>query len=155
MKYKLKNFIGCTPEEHSLILSWRNSESVRLNSHTDSIISAAQHNNFVGALKHTNEKKYFLVATNELYIGVINFVDITEDSAYVGYYKGQGVATKGVGKELLQIASEYAKDMLHIKHLYAEVIGENVASHKSMERADFKLVSCENNISLYIKNLEI
>ncbi len=129
---RLKDFIHLNEEEILLIWQLRNDEKISQFMKTKAF-TLEEHKNFILKLKNDESKKYFLVFKDDEIIGVIDFINITQDSCEFGLYAKPNL--KGVGQILMQEIKKYAFDTLKIKELKACVFKQN-------ERA----------LSLYLKN---
>ncbi|EAJ6191893.1 UDP-4-amino-4,6-dideoxy-N-acetyl-beta-L-altrosamine N-acetyltransferase, partial [Campylobacter lari] len=116
----LKDFIHLNQEEIKLVLKWRNNESIAKFMKTQNI-TLKEHLSFLSSLKTNTTKKYFLVYDDKIIIGVINFINITNNSCEFGLY---GIK-KGVGNLLIQKIKSYAFSVLKIQTLNACVFKEN------------------------------
>ncbi|MCV3487651.1 UDP-4-amino-4,6-dideoxy-N-acetyl-beta-L-altrosamine N-acetyltransferase [Campylobacter lari] len=116
----LKDFIHLNQEEIKLVLKWRNNESIAKFMKTQNI-TLKEHLSFLSSLKTNTTKKYFLVYDDKIIIGVINFINITNNSCEFGLY---GIK-KGVGNLLMQKIKSYAFSVLKIQTLNACVFKEN------------------------------
>lgn len=133
---KLINFVELTLEEKQMVLNWRNDPSIREWMYNEDMISLESHLSYIESLKDSKDKKYFLVKKNDEYIGVIDFVDITKESAHMGIYANP--ESKGVGKILLESITNYAFEVLKVKKIFAEVFSENKRAYDLYKKFNFK-----------------
>jgi len=152
---KLLNFTSLDKKLLKMILSWRNDPFIKQWMFTTQNIKLEDHLRFVESLKKNSSKLYFLVQQNENYIGVIDFCDITPNSAIMGVYKNPQIS--GIGKQLLDIIKNYAFEILEINTLYSEVFEKNTQALKLYKSFGFKVFSSKiiNNkkvICLELKN---
>ncbi len=153
-----KNFIDCNDNELKMILEWRNTDIVRLNSFHTEPITYQEHIKFVSSLMGGGEKRFYFLINDSLgYLGVISLTNVTSNTCEIGYYKNPNRLEKGIGVKLLNSACEKAKS-LQLEKVITCVINTNIASVKSMIRAGF--IKCDekiNNIgvqfSVYMKQL--
>lgn len=118
----LKDFIHLDEKEISLVWQWRNDKKISQFMKTK-YIDFQEHLNFIIALKKDRSKKYFLVFKEDEAIGVIDFINITQDSCEFGLYAKPNL--KGVGQILMQEIKKYAFEILKIKELKACVFKQN------------------------------
>ena len=96
---KFKNFINLTQEEKELVLSWRNSDRVRLKMEHKEIISLEEHLKFIDSLKERKDCKYWLFMIDNVPVGVYDIVHLNSDGtggvggSYIGNedYQGYGL----------------------------------------------------------------
>ena len=94
-----RNFIKTTIEERKLILSWRNSDRIRLKMRTPNIISLESHLKFIEGLKGRRDCIYYLIYIDKVPIGSsydtdIDLINNTRSGGmYIGKeeYSGYGV----------------------------------------------------------------
>ncbi|EAH5485170.1 UDP-4-amino-4,6-dideoxy-N-acetyl-beta-L-altrosamine N-acetyltransferase [Campylobacter coli] len=118
----LKDFTHLDKKEILLVWQWRNDEKISQFMKTK-YIDFQEHLNFIIALKKDQTKKYFLVFKDDEAIGVIDFINITQDSCEFGLYAKPNL--KGVGQILMQEIKKYAFENLKIKKLKACVFKQN------------------------------
>lgn len=152
----LKNFTELTLEEHRMILSWRNSDKVRMNMYTSDMIVEENHLKFIDILKESIDKEYFLVYENSEAIGVVYFTNINRSlkSTEFGLYTNPD--KKGCGKKLMNTIKEYVFNKLKMNLLIAEVFEFNKKAVKLYEESNFKVVNTKlvNENSVIEMNLE-
>lgn len=118
----LKDFTHLDKNEILLVWQWRNDEKISQFMKTK-YIDFKEHLNFIITLKKDQTKKYFLVFKDDEAIGVIDFINITQDSCEFGLYAKPNL--KGVGQILMQEIKKYAFENLKIKELKACVFKQN------------------------------
>ncbi|EAH8149485.1 UDP-4-amino-4,6-dideoxy-N-acetyl-beta-L-altrosamine N-acetyltransferase [Campylobacter coli] len=118
----LKDFTHLDKKEILLVWQWRNDEKISQFMKTKHI-DFQEHLNFIIALKKDQTKKYFLVFKDDEAIGVIDFINITQDSCEFGLYAKPNL--KGVGQILMQEIKKYAFKILKIKELKACAFKQN------------------------------
>lgn len=118
----LKDFTYLDKKEILLVWQWRNDEKISQFMKTK-YIDFQEHLNFIITLKKDQTKKYFLVFKDNEAIGVIDFINITQDSCEFGLYAKPNL--KGVGQILMQEIKKYAFEILKIKELKACVFKQN------------------------------
>jgi len=87
-KYSFINYTDLNSDQSNTILEERNNKSVRKWMSTPDIISTQEHKDFLINLKKANNRLYWLVLRNNLPVGSVNIVDITQDnsSGVWGYF---------------------------------------------------------------------
>ncbi len=118
----LKDFTYLDKKEILLVWQWRNDEKISQFMKTK-YIDFQEHLNFIITLKKDQTKKYFLVFKDNEAIGVIDFINIMQDSCEFGLYAKPNL--KGVGQILMQEIKKYAFENLKIKELKACVFKQN------------------------------
>jgi UDP-4-amino-4,6-dideoxy-N-acetyl-beta-L-altrosamine N-acetyltransferase len=121
----LTNFVSLTPDELKEILEWRNNESVRKQMFTNEEISLEQHLSFVNSLTDSQDKLYFKVQWKNQSIGVIDYYDINQTSAFWGFYLNPSLIGSAWGIYLEYIVLEYAFEILQLDELYCESLKSN------------------------------
>ncbi|ELZ9005672.1 UDP-4-amino-4,6-dideoxy-N-acetyl-beta-L-altrosamine N-acetyltransferase, partial [Campylobacter coli] len=108
----LKDFTHLNEDEILLVWQWRNDEKISQFMKTK-YIDFQEHLNFITSLKKDQSKKYFLVFKDDGAIGVIDFINIMQDSCEFGLYAKPDL--KGIGQILMQEIKKYAFENLKIK----------------------------------------
>jgi len=143
MQVRLLDFTTLDTQLLTMVLVWRNHSDIRRWMLSDDEISLENHLQFVESLKNRADKRYFLVQREDEYIGVIDFTDITQNSAEIGIYANPQM--RGVGQALMKALVEYAFTTLHLTALIATVFADNERAKHLYEKFDFT----ETNRSLY------
>lgn len=143
MRVQLLDFTTLDKEQLSMVLEWRNHIDVRRWMLSDDEISMENHLQFVKSLKNRADKRYFLVQREDAYIGVIDFTDITQNSAEIGIYANPQM--RGVGEVLMHALIEYGFSTLGVKILVATVFTDNERAKHLYEKFDFR----ETNRTFY------
>lgn len=134
---ELKNFTELTMDERLMVLDWRNHENVRLHMYNHDPITLEEHTAFMESLSHRNDKIYWVVYKNKAPIGVIDLVDITESSAYLGLYANPFSDRQGIGKIILRALIRYAHETLNLSTLFLECFEENEKAKYLYQKFDF------------------
>lgn len=152
--FYLKDFTQLSLEEKEAVLFWRNNENVKKWMYTNKDISLEQHLNFIESLKSNPSKKYFLVLEGDKKIGVIDFINITQDSLDMGLYTNPYL--KGYGKILLELIVKHSFDVLSVKSIFAEVFKDNSKAFKLYKEFGFKIIDTkiENQKEVYCMELK-
>lgn len=135
---ELVNFIDLSLDEKKMILSWRNHAEVSKWMYTDTQISLDEHLEFIDSLSTNTNKKYFLAKRNESNFAVIDFVEITSEECYYGFYSNPFSEERGIGRILDPLCIEYAFNELGIKTLKLEVFSENIGVVNLHKKFKFK-----------------
>ena len=146
----LINFTELNESQTLMVLAWRNDERVAKFMKNKSV-SLEEHLNFIASLKKRSDKRYFLVKDDEIYIGVIDFVDIAQDSCEFGLYANPKL--KGQGKTLMHAILAYAFLVLNVKEINAYVFNENEKAARLYLNFGFEIVKNDGNFGfLKLKN---
>jgi len=153
--YSLINFIQTNDKEKELILKWRNSDKVRQWMVNKSIITLEEHYNYIDSLKDKKDKLCFLVKEEENYLGIVEFDEINNDSAYFGLNANSDTQIKGVGRILESISIYIAKELLELKKLKLYVFNNNERAIRLYERSNYKVLAdnSDNKITYMEKTL--
>ncbi len=84
--YTFKNFTDLTEQESYEVLQGRNDAEVRRWMTSDQIITADEHQRFMGALKVSDKQVYLRVERNGHFAGVYSLIDIRAGSAVGGFW---------------------------------------------------------------------
>ncbi len=142
-----KDFIHLNDYEIKLVWQWRNDKKISQFMKTK-YIDFQEHLNFIIALKKDRTKKYFLVLKDDETIGVIYFINITQNSCEFGLYAKPNL--KGVGQILMQEIKKYAFEILKIKELKACVFKQNKRALSLYLKNDFYIKHKDKNM-FYVK----
>ncbi|WP_060824995.1 UDP-4-amino-4,6-dideoxy-N-acetyl-beta-L-altrosamine N-acetyltransferase [Sulfurospirillum cavolei] len=137
MRLLLCNFTTLSKVQKQMILAWRNHEEVRAYMYNENAISEAEHFSFIESLKTRKDRRYFLVQHEGVDIGVIDFNDISNESAVMGLYANPTLHQKGVGSLLMDAIVAYAFKTLNVHTLKAEVFESNTKAKTLYEKFGF------------------
>lgn len=132
---RLLDFTTLDRELLTTVLAWRNHSDIRRWMLSDEEISLENHLRFVESLKNRADKRYFLVQREGESIGVIDFTDITQNSAEIGIYANPDM--RGVGEALMNALIEYTRSKLKVTTLIATVFTDNERAKHLYEKFDF------------------
>lgn len=135
MQVRLLDFTTLDTQRLTTVLAWRNHSDIRRWMLSDDEISLENHLQFVESLKNRVDKRYFLVQREGEPIGVIDFTDITQNSAEIGIYANPQM--RGVGEALMNALIEYGFSTLEVKILIATVFADNERAKHLYEKFDF------------------
>lgn len=139
MKLVFKEFSTLNIEEHKELLEIRNSEYVRNNMKTNSIIKIENHLSWINDLKNDRNNVYFAVFEEDYIVGAIYItgIDKEKSTSFWGLYfrKEINPLISSISAILIieKIFQEY-----NIKKLYAEVKKENISAYKFNITLGFK-----------------
>lgn len=132
------SFTKLSHERKKELLKLRNYPDVRKWMYNSSIISLAEHLEFIDSLKGSSDRQYFAIyLTNEL-IGSFNLNYLDSVRALIGIYVNLELTQKGLGAKVIASAIEHAKAS-GIKELLLEVFKENDRAKAFYEKFGFKL----------------
>lgn len=157
MHLHLCNFTTLSESQKKMILAWRNHKDVKAYMYNTKDISEAEHFSFIESLKTREDRRYFLVQDAEIDIGVIDFNDISKESAVMGLYANPTLQQKGVGSRLMDAIMEYACETLKVRILKAEVFADNLKAKALYEKFGFcekgrKMVNEKEVICMELSN---
>lgn len=134
---ELRSFGDLGGDVSATVLQWRNHPDIRSVMYTDRIITLQEHEAFIASLRKREDKRYFVVYADNQPIGIIDLIDITQDSATIGLYADPFNPRPGAGSMLMQALMEYALDTLNLKRLVAECFADNPRAKHLYEKFDF------------------
>ena len=98
LNVELINFTDLSKDEKEMILAWRNHSDVKRWMYNTEDILLENHLSFIETLLNKKDKLYFLVKSDEKYIGVIDFTNITTIDCEFGLYAN--ITLKGINHKL-------------------------------------------------------
>lgn len=147
---KFRDFTSLNKSELEMILKWRNDTKITP-FFINKSVEKAEHFAFVKALKKDKSKRYFLVENENLAIGVINFINITPNSAEFGLYQNPNL--KGFGREMLNDLINFAFENLGIKTLKARAFNKNEKAIKLYLNFAFVIIKKDEKMTYFeLKN---
>ncbi|MBV5330523.1 MAG: UDP-2,4-diacetamido-2,4,6-trideoxy-beta-L-altropyranose hydrolase [Chlorobium sp.] len=136
-------------EDSEYLFAWRNHPSIRLVSRNTEEISWHNHQQWFSKVLNSSDKLLLLGEREGKSVGVIRFDIEGGDEAEVSIYLVPSLKESGLGGELLQSAEHWLADHYSaIRFIRAQVLGNNIRSHRLFSGADYKLES-----TFYIKEL--
>jgi UDP-4-amino-4,6-dideoxy-N-acetyl-beta-L-altrosamine N-acetyltransferase len=122
---KLGNLRQIKENEISLMLSWRNSLSVRANMYTNHEISKEEHLAWWRSTSQKNNQKYFIYE-NKAPLGIVAITEIDDLNSNCSWaFYSSPEAPKGTGSLMEFLAIEYVFNNLKLKKLACEVLAFN------------------------------
>ena len=143
----LKNFVELNTQEQNLVYRWRTHKNIANYMRTQEF-SWEEHLKFLDSLKQDLSKQYFLVFQEGVAIGVIDFVDICEESCEFGMYQSPDL--KGYGEILMQTLLEYAFNTLKVSNLYARALSINTKAINLYLRYGFNFTKKDSTMSYFV-----
>lgn len=132
------------PEDLDILYRWENDSSLWIHSCTLAPFSKFTLREYIQNSSYdiyqTRQLRMMIaLRENDETIGMIDLFDIDphHGRGAVGILISSGYQKKGLGKEALQLMSEYAFDFLHLHQLYAHILQENKASLKIFTACGF------------------
>jgi UDP-2,4-diacetamido-2,4,6-trideoxy-beta-L-altropyranose hydrolase len=125
-------------EDARMLFEWRNHPSVRAVSFDRDPIAWTHHQQWLASVLTHPDKLLLIGHRAGAPVGVVRF-DICSDQAEVSIYRVPG-SEPGLGSELLRSAERWlSSSRPHVQHCLADVLGNNVASHKLFAAADYEV----------------
>lgn len=118
-------------ENLDMILKWRNHPDVRKNSFNDKVISKEEHYRWWDKTRNDAAKRWLLFHDEGKDIGVVNYYDIDNVSAYWGFYLSDKLTNEDRLRYWILIeqqAPQYAFEVLGVSVLRCEVLEFNKAT---------------------------
>ena len=138
-EYEIINFINTILEEKKMILKWRNNENVRKWMIDKSIIPLEEHIKYIDLLKYKQDKLCFLIKEDKNYLGIVEFDEITNNSAYFGINSNLNSNIQDIGKILEEISIYLAKKYLNLKKLKLYVYKNNIKATTLYKQSNYNI----------------
>jgi UDP-4-amino-4,6-dideoxy-N-acetyl-beta-L-altrosamine N-acetyltransferase len=121
-----------------MVLSWRNSDRVRLNMFSTHIITAEEHRNWYLNLDY-NTCRYLIFEYLQRPVGLVYFTEIDRKNNRCnwGFYLGETDVPQGTGLLMGYHSMEYVFSVLNIRKLCSQVLSSNKASVKYHHKLGF------------------
>ncbi|MGB0898601.1 MAG: UDP-4-amino-4,6-dideoxy-N-acetyl-beta-L-altrosamine N-acetyltransferase [Psychrobium sp.] len=119
------SFRPITEQDIELVRQWRNSQRVNSQMLNQQMITQESQRAWFESIKNNSSQKHFLCLLDQRPVGVLNFVDITNDDCEWGCYIGEERVLPGIGLVLEAAALYYSFNHLNIKLLNANVLADN------------------------------
>ncbi|CAN0617657.1 UDP-2,4-diacetamido-2,4, 6-trideoxy-beta-L-altropyranose hydrolase [Burkholderia multivorans] len=139
-----------TPADARMLFAWRNHEKIRKVSRNSVPIEWEQHRTWVERVIG-NPRQTLLIGTRQgTPVGVVRYdLDDGRNEAEISIYLDPAINSRGLGSELLCAAeARLREDFTGIGAIRAEVLGDNVASHRLFQRNGYARVG-----NIYTKRL--
>jgi UDP-4-amino-4,6-dideoxy-N-acetyl-beta-L-altrosamine N-acetyltransferase len=121
------------------VLSWRNSDRVRLNMLSTHVITNEEHRSWFFNLDH-NTCRYLVFEYRQRPVGLVYFTEIdrNNDRCKWGFYLGETDVPSGTGLLMGCLSMEYVFSVLNIRKLCSQVLSNNETSIKYHHKLGFK-----------------
>ena len=129
-----------TESDTSLIVFWRNKESVKKNFLYRGDFTEETHRKWLEEKVKTGEVIQYIIEYKKQDVGSVYLRDIDYDnsSAEFGIFIGEDSARgKGIGTEATKIMLDYGHNQLGLHRIFLRLIAENTAAYKSYRKAGF------------------
>ena len=135
-EFKLRKL---TEHDINQVLTWRNSDRIRVNMYTDRLITVAEHQRWFHRIKDDATVSYCIVERQSRPIGLINFtqIDRRHSTCIWGFYLGETDLPRGSGTIMGYLAMKQAFQELKIRKVSGEVLDYNEGSLKLFRRLGF------------------
>lgn len=154
LKTKLINFIHLSLDEKMMILKWRNNKSVQKWMYNRDDITLEDHLQYIDSLNNKDDRIYFLVKNETVYLGVVDLTEIKgNESAELGIYVNPTL--RGYGTLLVSKIIEYAFQELRVKTLYANVYEKNSKAINLYKKFNFKTIDTIKNSNGKLQKMEL
>ncbi|MCF6178269.1 MAG: UDP-4-amino-4,6-dideoxy-N-acetyl-beta-L-altrosamine N-acetyltransferase [Geopsychrobacter sp.] len=122
------------------VRQWRNQEPIRRNMYSTELINSEQQQHWFNELSNDQTKLHFLFLQDGLPVGCLNYNEINDGEAKLGYYLGEQRIWPGLGLILELTAIEYAFKKLKLNCLLAEVLEFNTGPQRIHDLFGFEQV---------------
>jgi UDP-2,4-diacetamido-2,4,6-trideoxy-beta-L-altropyranose hydrolase len=135
-------------EDARHLFEWRNHPAIRRASRSSAPLEWAAHNLWLAGVLGDPTRVLLIGESAGEPVGVVRF-DVSEEAAQVSIYTVPGHEQRGTGTEVLAAAEAWlSTHRPDVRHLHAEVLGENASSHRLFAAADYHYRS-----TLYAKRM--
>jgi RimJ/RimL family protein N-acetyltransferase len=147
--------------DSALLLDWRNSETARINSFSDHVISKSEHENWLNAVLVDSRYCIYLISQNSEEIAVVTFYREMGLSFNVSIninplHRGKGLAKKALLLAESQLVRLYCDELeTKVLILKAKILVKNTISRRLFESSLFKLANTEIDYLLMTKELKL
>lgn len=126
------------PTDAALMFEWRNHPLVRQMSRTDKPLDWSAHLQWLEGVQQDPRRTLLMGEAAGRPVGVVRF-DVAGDDAEISIYVDPNGGGAGWGSELLMAAEQWLKqNRPEVRHLRAEVLRDNLASHRLFGGADYR-----------------
>lgn len=152
MTIKLVNFLDTDEAIQMKTLLWRNSKHVSKYFQIKNI-DTETHKKWLNSLKVEKPKTIaFLIEYDGVFIGVTYFHSVNYEKAVSDwgiYIYDESLRGMGIGYKVLSQCIDYAKEVMHLKKIYLEVLETNIKAVKLYESMGFKALCKNENVIRY------
>ena len=146
--FEFKNYIDCSMQEHEKILHWRNEDNIRKWMNNQNLISFEDHLKFVQSLIRCEDKAYYAIFKNDMYIASFYITDIFGDSCERGLFVIPSHQGKGQTMILEKIFLEYICRK-GLKTIKAKVKIDNIRSNRYHLKYGYKEIGRDESFVFY------
>ena len=127
-------------KDKTLILTWRNSDRVRLNMYNDHVIGVQEHERWFDAASADERGRYLIFEHNTQPLGFVSFTRIAplDQRCTWAFYIGEPDVKPGTGAVMEFLALKYAFGPLALRKLCCEVFSFNSGVVRLHERFGFQ-----------------
>lgn len=153
-----------TDQDRDRVLVWRNHPEVRTVSLTQHVISRTEHERWWERAAADDTRQILIYERDGLPSGVVSFWDLTEDSAWWGYYlDNDGIDERGVRFpawiSIQREAVKYARDVLGLSELHGETLTSNQSvrefnARQGFEELELATGESEGDLIEYVHNVK-
>jgi len=139
--YKIfKGFRLINEADSLLLLTWRNSDHVRIYMKNSDLITLEIHQQWFQKIITSEADLYFVYEQNKTPLGVVYFnnIDRNNTAAEWGFYLGKQNLPKGTGTKMLNNAILLATNKIKLSRIYATVLSTNNKSLHMHLKLGFK-----------------
>jgi UDP-2,4-diacetamido-2,4,6-trideoxy-beta-L-altropyranose hydrolase len=127
-------------DDSTNLFEWRNHPSIRAVSHNSDPIDRAQHERWLAAILADPQRTLLIGMLGGAPVGVVRF-DINQDVANISIYLVPVAHAPGTGARLLHAAQRWLVSARpDVDRCQAEVLGDNLASHRLFASAGYHVV---------------
>lgn len=121
-----------------LLWKWRNDPVTRAMSRTAARVGWEAHRAWFRRALENEERTIFLAIHDQQPIGMLRFDRLGDGAAEISISLRADMRGRGLGKQMLIEGCRHGFQALRLRHLYAEVKPDNVASVSCFEAAGFR-----------------
>lgn len=155
--FHFKNYVNLTLDEKSMVLEWRNDESIRKWMYDKEVIELQNHLSYIESLKNKTDRAYWLVINSQgEAIGSVSVTDLDEvkNSGEIGYYTKPDIQIPGYA--FVDACYHLFFDILDIGRMICTVDNNNKGA-KTLDSyfgcAFDKVITVKGNNYCYSNNL--
>ncbi len=128
-------------DDARMLFDWANETEVRKHAFSSKPLEWESHKQwFETRLSDSDSKIYIALSDEGEALGQIRFDRIDTATAEVDVHTKSGLRGKGVGSQIIALATEHVLQQTDISEVYAVVKLENVKSRRAFEKAGFTLL---------------
>lgn len=145
-----------TEQDTSLILKWRNKDSVRKNFIYQEELTEEIHNEWLQSKISTGEAVQFIIVCkkNNQPIGSIylSHIDKQNKQAELGIFIGEDqYKGNGIGGQAITLMKEYAFNSLKLNRIYLRLIKTNSIAFRCYEKCGFKEIQSHDDFIIWME----